>query len=234
MCVIETVCLCPQVFAYPLQKEGAGLVALPLSAPLKVLRSRNEEALRALPEFARVADKCTRLLAEAQDRIQVLDAKAAPPLSPTSTPDAGRTWRGVPFLRRSASSDAANLLASPRLAHLGHQDENRAPASGGLATAASSPRLGGPASSPDEYDEIDQIYDYVRGFAPLPKSAAVVARSASPPSPSSAPASSPRATPPAGTAAPGPPGRPEPPPIETIPTKKVSRPLHQQYACRPC
>ncbi len=24
---------------------------------------------------------------------------------------------------------------------------------------------------PDDYDEIDQIYDYVRGFAPLPKSA---------------------------------------------------------------
>ena len=29
----------------------------------------------------------------------------------------------------------------------------------------------GPAKPGDDYDEIDQIYDYVRGFAPLPKSA---------------------------------------------------------------
>lgn len=213
-----------QVFAYPLQKENASLVAVPLSASLKVLRTRNDDVLRSLPEFARVAEKCTRLLAEVQDRIHVIDAKASPsPSSPAVGPASdGKTWRGVPFLRRSASSDAANLLASPRP----HQDENRAP--GTLATASSSPRLSASAAvTPDEYDEIDQIYDYVRGFAPLPKSIAAPVRSTSPPSPTSPPASSPRGSPP-GAAVSGrissgapTPTKPEPPPIETIPSKKV-------------
>ncbi|KAK3929994.1 GRB2-associated and regulator of MAPK protein [Frankliniella fusca] len=213
-----------QVFAYPLQKENASLVAVPLSASLKVLRTRNDEVLRSLPEFARVAEKCTRLLAEVQDRIHVIDSKASPsPTSPAAGPASdGKTWRGVPFLRRSASSDAANLLASPRP----HQDENRAP--GTLATASSSPRLSASAAvTPDEYDEIDQIYDYVRGFAPLPKSIAAPLRSGSPPSPASPPASSPRGSPPraavSGRISSGAPTptKPEPPPIETIPSKKV-------------
>lgn len=213
-----------QVFAYPLQKENSSLVAVPLSASLKVLRTRNEDALRALPEFARVAEKCTRLLAEVQDRIHVIDAKAATSAASASSPSlsaasatsseavSAKTWRGVPFLRRSASSDAANLLSSPR--H--HQDENRAPA---LATASSSPRLSAAATTPDEYDEIDQIYDYVRGFAPLPKSLVNPAptRTSSPPSPGSQPPSSPNANPPGAPAS----TKPEPPPIETIPSKKI-------------
>ncbi|XP_034240360.1 bromodomain-containing protein 4B-like [Thrips palmi] len=223
-----------QVFAFPLQKDNASLVAVPLSAPLKVLRTRNEDALCSLPEFARVAEKCTRLLAEVQDRIHVLDAKASLATAPTGgaggagAESAARTWRGVPFLRRSASSDAANLLSSPR--H--HQDENRAPGTT-LAAASSSPRLSSPAAvTPDEYDEIDQIYDYVRGFAPLPKSIAAAARSTSPPSPTSPPPSTsspgaPRATPP-GAASSGThtPTKPEPPPIETIPTKKAGSKVH--------
>lgn len=55
-----------------------------------------------------------------------------------------------------------------------------------------------------EYDEIDQIYDYVRGFAPLPKN---LRHSYS--EPSSSENLKMNHSPP-----------PEPPPIETIPTKK--------------
>ena len=75
----------------------------------------------------------------------------------------------------------------------------------------------------DDYDEIDQIYDYVRGFAPLPKSAkgwqyfaekaenpgqkeALYQKLASPAQPSSDVENKP----------------PDPPPIETIPGRKAS------------
>jgi hypothetical protein len=49
------------------------------------------------------------------------------------------------------------------------QDPKRNPTTiYGLLAAASRSENGGRA---DDYDEIDQIYDYVRGFAPLPKTA---------------------------------------------------------------
>lgn len=69
-----------------------------------------------------------------------------------------------------------------------------------------------PPSYTEEYDEIDQIYDYVRGFAPLPKSVR---------SPYESAGSSPPLTPVTVTIAPLLDDRPEPPPIETIPTKKI-------------
>jgi hypothetical protein len=70
----------------------------------------------------------------------------------------------------------------------------------------------------DEYDEIEQIYDYVRGFAPLPKTARgwkyepIIAKLASPltteESSSSTNQDSSDLTP------------PEPPPLETLPSRK--------------
>ena len=74
----------------------------------------------------------------------------------------------------------------------------------------------------DEYDEIEQIYDYVRGFAPLPKTAR--GWKYEPSSPAKIPAS-------AGTASTGTDESsqntsssdmtpPEPPPIETMPTRR--------------
>ena len=73
----------------------------------------------------------------------------------------------------------------------------------------------------DDYDEIDQIYDYVRGFAPLPKSAKgwqYFAEKAEPPQKEAlyqklAPAQ------PSSDVENKP---PDPPPIETIPGRKAS------------
>lgn len=59
------------MFALPLQKDSHSVTALPLAAPLKLLRTRNEEQLRAMPEFSRLVDKCMVLVAEVVDRIQV-------------------------------------------------------------------------------------------------------------------------------------------------------------------
>ncbi|CAB0042323.1 unnamed protein product [Trichogramma brassicae] len=180
------------VFAIPLQREGAA-VALPLAAPLKLVKARNEEALRAMPEFARLVDRSSRLVAEVADRCvyfvtfhtSVVPCKSYSPvcvipmrryrshvldgrLGESKSSRQGRSAGG--FLRRSVSSDSAN--STPAGAHHrshhhhhhyhhqhsmpvghGYRDENRVP-----------------QSYSEEYDEIDQIYDYVRGFAPLPKS----------------------------------------------------------------
>lgn len=172
------------VFALPLQKEASNVTALPLAAPLKLLRTRNDEQLKAMPEFNRLVEKCTKLVSDVADRIQVLDGKLGDPKKQSHS-----AAKNGYVLRRSASSDSANH----RTKHSHHRkDENRVPL-------------------PD-YDEIDQIYDYVRGFAPLPKSIRSPFSEPSPPltSHSSTP------TQPSVDLT-----KPEPPPIETIPTKKL-------------
>ncbi|XP_049831041.1 uncharacterized protein LOC126272309 isoform X2 [Schistocerca gregaria] len=189
------------------------LLALPLAAPLKVVRARNEDALRGMHEFVRLAERAARLLADVADKMQVLDGKLGDPKAlrllssgVKSKPSSGH------LLRRSASSDSANLSHHrerdrDRDRDRGH-DENRCPPP--------------PPGLADEYDEIDQIYDYVRGFAPLPKN--IRSPFADPQPAPSPPGGSPPLSP---TSAPGhlvalaAASPPEPPPIETIPTKKM-------------
>ncbi|XP_063991003.1 uncharacterized protein LOC135169701 [Diachasmimorpha longicaudata] len=191
------------VFALPLQREGVA-VALPLAAPLKLVKARNEDALRSMTEFTRLVDRASRLVADVADRAHVLDGRLGESKQNRQTRSAG-------FLRRSASSDSANHHRHYYHNHYHHnhhsshsyRDENRVP-----------------PSYTEDYDEIDQIYDYVRGFAPLPKSVR---------SPYESPVnsnanqinSSPPLTPVTVTIAPLLDDRPEPPPIETIPTKKL-------------
>lgn len=55
------------VFALPLQREGAP-VALPLAAPIKLVKARNDEVLRAMPEFTRLVERSIRLVADVADR----------------------------------------------------------------------------------------------------------------------------------------------------------------------
>ncbi|CAK1547609.1 unnamed protein product [Leptosia nina] len=192
------------VFALPLQKEGNSLIALPLAAPLKMLRCKNEEQIKNFMEFSRLVEKCNRLLVDVVDRIQVLDGKLGDPKRLLSAPlHAPPLIKTGYFLRRSASSDSANHhkhMNKHNHIYSSHRDEN---------------------SIPDEYDEIDQIYDYVRGFAPLPKnikasySNEISRHDSAPSSPAPTPIHMPLITE----------IKPEPPPIETIPTKK---PLNQK------
>ncbi|KAL1501640.1 hypothetical protein ABEB36_006935 [Hypothenemus hampei] len=177
------------VFALPLQKDSHSVTALPLAAPLKLLRTRNEEQLRSMPEFSRLVDKCMKLVVEVADRIQVLDGKLGD--SKKQSPTQSLEFKNGFLLRRSASSDSANH----RTKHSHHhKDENRIP------------------FYSKDYEEIDQIYDYVRGFAPLPKN---IRSPFSDPSPSLTSHSSTPSHPVSD------PSKPEPPPIETIPTKKL-------------
>ncbi|XP_063238141.1 uncharacterized protein LOC134539801 [Bacillus rossius redtenbacheri] len=223
------------VFALPLQKDSGAAIALPLAAPLKLQRTRNSDQLQAMREFQRLAERCARLAAEAADRIQVLDGKLGDSkiLRAAASASSAASGKTGYFLRRSASSDSAGSHNHNNHNHHHHHhnnnnnhnhhhyhrvvggDENRAPAA---------------ALHADDYDEIDQIYDYVRGFAPLPKGI----RSPFADSPPEAAATAAAAAAAAATAAaaaavaaaaPTPErDRPEPPPIETIPTKKLPPP----------
>ncbi|CAG9764432.1 unnamed protein product [Ceutorhynchus assimilis] len=177
------------IFALPLQKDSHSVTALPLAAPLKLLRTRNEEQLRTMSEFSRLVDKCMKLVTEVADRIQVLDGKLGD--SKKQSPTQPTELKNGFVLRRSASSDSANH----RTKHSHHRkDENRIPVYS------------------KDYDEIDQIYDYVRGFAPLPKN---IRSPFSDASPSLTSHSSTPSHPVSDLT------KPEPPPIETIPTKKL-------------
>lgn len=189
------------VFALPLQRDGAA-VALPLAAPLKLVKARNEEMLRSMAEFTRLVERGSRLVADVADRAHVLD---------------GRLGEGKPrlprsggFLRRSASSDSANHQQKHHHHHHHHHHHQTSHSSHGHGYRDEN-RV--PPSYTEDYDEIDQIYDYVRGFAPLPKSVRSPYESAS--------SNSPPLTPVTVSVASILDDRPEPPPIETIPTKKI-------------
>lgn len=190
------------VFALPLQKDNNGLVALPLAAPLKLQSARNQEQLQALREFHRLVDKSGRLMDEVADRIQVLDGKLGDSKALRMGSTSQAPLKSGYFIRRSASTDSAGLASRSR-------DENRV-----------EPRV--LPTRIDDYDEIDQIYDYVRGFAPLPKSTRTPLSENQPvasPQPEATPPISPISTPGhLGYLTPD--VKPEPPPIETIPTRK--------------
>lgn len=127
------------VFALPLQKESSVLQLLPLAAALKLTKLKNEELTKESKEFKKLVTKCESLLDEFADKANVLEGKLGDSKALKSFSKTGY------FLRRSVSSDAACV---PSKSHFYHKE--------------SSPL-------PDDYDEIDLIYDYVRGFAPLPK-----------------------------------------------------------------
>lgn len=195
------------VFALPLQKETNSVIALPLAAPLKVQRTRNDEQLKGLREFQRLVDKCGKLVSDVADRIQVLDGKLGDSKALRLSGASQTPSKTGYLIRRSASTESAS--------HGYSRDENRQPAS----------------RNADEYDEIDQIYDYVRGFAPLPKSVRTPLSENQPPKDGSPPIS-PISTPGHLALLTTEEKKPEPPPIETIPGKKFATPVKAEKRTR--
>lgn len=134
-----------RVFALPLQKDN-DLVAVPLNAKIKLQQAKNMEQLENFIEYSRFLEKAQRLLSDARDRLQIVDLK----LNDKEKKESKNNSRKIPaiisglengyVLRKSVSCDSAKYIQSNE--------------QGPLA---------------DDYDDIDQIYDYVRGFAPLPK-----------------------------------------------------------------
>ncbi|CAD7092338.1 unnamed protein product [Hermetia illucens] len=141
-----------RIFALPLQKD-TDLISVPLNAKLKLQRAKNMEQLEHFIEYTRFLEKAQRLLSDARDRLQIVDLKLSEKEKKESKNSSSS--RKIPLiistsglengyvLRKSASCDSNNSKY--------HQQSS-------LNSIA------------DEYDEIDHIYDYVRGLAPLSKS----------------------------------------------------------------
>lgn len=135
-----------RVFALPLQKD-TDLVAVPLNAKIKLQRAKNMEQLETFIEYSRFYEKAQRLLCDARDRLQIVDLKMTDKEKKESKNYSHRVPTIISglengyVLRKSVSCDSAKYMQHCEL---------------------STPLA-------DDYDDIDQIYDYVRGFAPLPK-----------------------------------------------------------------
>lgn len=139
-----------RIFALPLQKD-TDLIAVPLNAKLKLQRAKNNEQLENFIEFSRFLEKSQRLLAEARDRLQIVDVKLTEKDKKDTTKNI--MSRKIP----TASSVASSFDSGYALKKSASCDLTKYNQQTNFNTIAA------------EYDQIDQIYDYVRGFAPLPK-----------------------------------------------------------------
>lgn len=180
-----------RVFALPLQKD-TDLIAVPLNAKIKLHRAKNMDQLDNFMEYARFLDKAKRLMVEARDRLQVVDLKLAEKEKKDKTTllsssfyhnNSGSSHQQHHHHHHHKSSSSSKFITSSP-----HMTTNQLIASlesgyvlrksascDSTATSKYGPSQQSNNSSSfgsiaDEYDEIDQIYDYVRGFAPLPKS----------------------------------------------------------------
>ena len=156
-----------RVFALPLQKDS-DLIAVPLNAKIKLQRAKNMDQLENFIEYNRFLDKAQRLLQDARDRLQVIDLKLtekeASKKDNANNIKYGNTHKLTDKALKSNQKSSSYL---PGLNTSGYILRKSASCDSTSTNKYSSYSSNG--SIADEYDEIDQIYDYVRGFAPLPK-----------------------------------------------------------------
>ncbi|XP_059477779.1 uncharacterized protein LOC132198055 [Neocloeon triangulifer] len=172
------------VFALPLghsSKDSTTVVPLPLGCNLKLVRARNHAEIRHKDNFQRLAGVAARMAKEIHSRMTVLetfkDSISFWNISPGHSKFAGKVSPKNYFLRRSISHES-QIVMSPVI-----NDQ--------VPTESVAPT--------QDFLEIDQIYDYVRGFAPLPKNLRGSNFEKQPEQ-----------------------QKPKPPPIETIPTNKLN------------
>ncbi|XP_058054925.1 midnolin homolog [Anopheles bellator] len=155
-----------RIFALPLQKD-MDLISVPLNAKIKIQRAKNMDQLDHFIEYSRFLDKAHRLLVDARDRLQIIDLK----LTEKEKKDSSKLGAGANG--RNKTSLTSGLTANGYVLKKSNScDSNRySPPIGGSSGGGAGGGTGGSpnGSIADEYDEIDQIYDYVRGLAPLPK-----------------------------------------------------------------
>uniref|UniRef100_A0A182QCP8 CABIT domain-containing protein n=1 Tax=Anopheles farauti TaxID=69004 RepID=A0A182QCP8_9DIPT len=149
-----------RIFALPLQKD-MDLVSVPLNAKIKIQRAKNMEQLDHFIEYSRFLDKAHRLLVDARDRLQIIDLK----LTDKEKKDSAKA---VAAAHKTMASTLSGLTANGYVLKKSSScDSNRySPEVAATGSGGGGSQNG---SIADEYDEIDQIYDYVRGLAPLPK-----------------------------------------------------------------
>jgi len=144
------------VFALPLghnAKESTAVVPLPLGCNLKLVRARNHQELRQTDNFQRLAGAAMRMAKEIHSRMTVLetfkDSISFWNISPGHSKYVGAKVSPKNYFLRRSISHESQIVMSPII--------NEMPQESSVAPT-------------QDFLEIDQIYDYVRGFAPLPKS----------------------------------------------------------------
>ncbi|TRY71546.1 hypothetical protein TCAL_01097 [Tigriopus californicus] len=140
-----------QLIALVLSKDHQHVISLPLSVNLKVQMARNHDDIIGLPH-------CQRLIAHCMEFSQTVNSNMT--IFPVN-------WAKD---SRLVSNDFKGLASK---AHFKQQARpRRLPINQVLSSHqnARHPNHQQSGDSHDDYSEIEQIYDYVRGFAPLPKS----------------------------------------------------------------
>lgn len=143
---------------------GDGVVIIPPSVSLKLQLPANRSSLKGSKEFSRANERCLHQYGLISDRVQVYDANFSKNLRFD-----GQHWKvPVPLLLGPLRRSTSDLIQSIK----GSNKNKESPFSSlfPLPAEEEAPEEPLPSDVPPEYDEIDQIYDYIRGFAPLPKS----------------------------------------------------------------
>lgn len=131
------------IFALPLQKD-IELISIPLNTKLKMQCVKNISQLENFTEFKRLVERSMRHLHDVKSRLQVIDLK---------------------LYDKDGSNKKESVLITESLL-----------ANGYVLKKSTNPEVLAETKSIQpshvtayEYDEIDQIYDYVRGLTSLPK-----------------------------------------------------------------
>ncbi|XP_013777362.1 uncharacterized protein LOC106462037 [Limulus polyphemus] len=237
------------IMALPLLKDSA-IVPLPLTAPLKLQSPRNVETLVNLREYTILNEKCNKIIQEVSDKIQVFDISMSKELrskTKTSYHYPNRIQNHFHLKQGRQASLVRRSLSDP-------QGQGKGKTIVTLERGLSAPgastdlRIAEGESKEelviDDYDEIDQIYDYVRGLIPLPEK---IKRDFSANDKSSSPENSAASRFPTSPVSPVPTSplvsttnetsttegdkvKPEPPPVETIPARKMSTSTEPCYS----
>lgn len=181
------------IVALPLLKDST-IISLPLTAALKLQAPRNVDVLTKLREYTTLTEKCNSLMQDVSDRIQIFDISLSKELR-TET-------KSTQIQFHMNRKQKKNINDHPLRRSISDPQQIKGERS---LSVNHKPDTG----NDNRYDEIDQIYDYVRGFAPLSEKIK---------SDFEAPEKKPE-SPPAETEEEK---KPEPPPIETIPIRKFS------------
>lgn len=170
--------------AMTLSSKEPQVIPIPVSALIKVQSVSNAGQMQDIPEFQRLVEKCQDLASDLNDEITIHD---------------------IPFARdlRLNGLDKSNNNATTYQRRKIKRNSYILTSSNGVNDLKTSPK--------DEYDEIEQLYDYVRGFAPLPRSAKNWRYEVKKPSEEP----------------------PEPPPIETIPSRMQQNSSPMDYSTPP-
>ncbi|XP_013778785.1 uncharacterized protein LOC106463311 [Limulus polyphemus] len=159
------------VMVLPLLKDFS-IVSLPINLPLKLQAPRNVESLIKLREYSRLSEKCKKMMQETSDRMQIID-----PFLKKERVEGKlncryfhnhrhpKHIRNIPLIKRSFSDPMCQETAKT-LVNL--EPEVSAPGDNNDVQNGVTKPSDNRQVPDDRYDEIDQIYDYVRGFAPLP------------------------------------------------------------------